>query len=174
MGWLCKTFDTFWSAPEKWFHDLSSQNKFSRQWRNKIFWMHMYKIFPFMCIKKNMISTSLLHCAQSSFIIMSPCLQKIMPATAGGLHCSDLGPTHEALNYHSHHVLTPQLQRAMSDGLGNWALKATIIPSSTAEMHTTQAVSYRGIRLRVSVFRRWALRIKILILFIRNVTEQNF
>ena len=47
-------------------------------------------------------------------------------------------------------------------------------PSSTAEMHITQAVSLPlGIRLRISVYRKWVLRLKIIILYGQKVTEQN-
>ena len=73
---------------------------------------------------------------------------------------TDLQPTREALDYDSNHVLAPQLARAMPGGLLNWPLKATNVPSNTAEMHITQAVSYIGIRLQISVYHKWALRLK--------------
>ena len=37
----------------------------------------------------------------------------------------------------------------------------------------TQAVSYIGIGLWISVYRKWALNLKILIFTVRNVTEKN-
>ena len=89
---------------------------------------------------------------------------------------TDLQPTREALALDcvSHHVLTPRLTRTMPGGLGNWALKATIVPSSTAEMHITQAVSYVGIRLQIIVYRKWVLRLKIHILYSQKCHRTKF
>ena len=54
------------SALEKWFHDLSSWNKFSRQWQNKIFEYLGTKHFCLCTLKitHEYLSTSLKHCAQ--------------------------------------------------------------------------------------------------------------
>ena len=77
---------------------------------------------------------------------------------------TDLQPTREVLGFDSHHVLAPRLASAMP-GLRNWTFKATIVPCSTAEMHITQVVSFINIRLQISVYRKWASRLKILILY---------
>ena len=81
---------------------------------------------------------------------------------------------HAALDYDSHHALAPRLARAMPGELGHGVLKATMVESSTAEMHITQSVSYIGIRLRISVHGKWALRLKILILYSQKCHRTKF
>ena len=48
-------------------------------------------------------------------------------------------------------------------------------PSNTAEMHITQAVSLPlGIRLRISVYHKWTLRLKIIILYSQKCHRTKF
>ena len=84
-------------------------------------------------------------------------------ASAGGLHRHRLAADSRPYDYDSNHVFLPRLARALP-GLENWALKVTIVPCSTAEMHIIQAVSFISVRLRIAVHRKWALSLKIIIL----------
>ena len=65
---------------------------------------------------------------------------------------------------------------AMPGELGNWALKAAIVSYHPAQQKCTytQAASYIGIRLRTSVYRKCALRQKILILYSQKCHRTKF
>ena len=86
---------------------------------------------------------------------------------------TNLQPICEASDYDSHHVLSSRFARAMP-WLGNWALKATIIPCSRAEMHITQAVSFVNSKLQITVYCKMAFKPKISIPYSQKFHRTKF
>ena len=165
-------------------HSHSVRNVISRskfieqicsQAAEQIFWIHRLKAFLLMCMRKQMMNICLPiynNERQSSLIAMSSRWQKIAPAcaSAGGLH-----PYRPADDSRVLRLWTPPCTRTSTRKSYPRAGKLSAQRHyPTAEMHITQAVRFINIRLRISVYRKWALRLKFLIFYSQKFYRTKF
>ena len=125
-----------------------------------------------MCMRKQVMNiflptyNAVCDVLQSSWVHV--CRRSCLPAPVQVV-CTSLYRHRPAADSRGLRLCLPQCPRtSIRNGypswLGNWVLKATIIPCSTAEIHIRQAGSFINIGLQISVYCKWALGLKILIL----------